>query len=139
MAKRRSKQLIEPRKGKNMYIDQETKVNLLSGCFSKLEYKLHTHIQQYDNFKYMYVDVLELRDVIGYNGQLLVAVIAEPLKDYIRSNMIYNDNWPNYYIKLFKGNSPDSFKIAVKYSQIIGSRFIGEYSINDLLQLIKKV
>lgn len=122
-----------------IYFDQETKVNLLAGCFSKLEYKPHIHIQQYNNFKYMYVDVLELRDVIDYNGQLLVAELATPLKNYIRENMIYNDNWPSYYIKLFKGNSPDSFKIVVKYNQIIGSRFIGEYPINDLLQLIKKV
>lgn len=87
----------------------------------------------------MYIDILELRDVIGYNGQLLVAVLASPLKDYIRQNMIYNNNWPSYYIKLFKGNSPDSFKIVVKYNQIIGSRFIGEYPINELLQLTKKV
>ena len=86
----------------------------------------------------MYIDILELRDVIGYNGQLLVAVLATSLKDYIRENMIYNDNWSSYYIKLFKGNSPDSFKIVVKYNQIIGSRFIGEYPIDDLLQLIKK-
>lgn len=121
------------------YLDQETKVNLLAGCFSKLEYKPHIGLQQYNNYKYMYIDVLELRDVIGYNGQLLVAVLSEPLKNYIKENMIYNDNWPSYYIKLFKGNSPDSFKIVVKYNQIIGSRFIGEYQINDLLQLIKKV
>ena len=87
----------------------------------------------------MYIDILELRDVINYNGQLLVVVLAEPLKNYIKENMIYNDNWSNYYIKLLKGNSPDSFKIVVKYSQIIGSRFIGEYPINELLQLIEKV
>lgn len=120
------------------YLDQETKVNLLVGCFSKLEYKQHIHMQQYDNFKYIYVDMLELRDVIEYNGKMLVAVLAEPIKDYIRQNMIYNDNWPSYYIKLFKGNSPDSFKIVVKYNQIIGSRFIGEYPINELLQLIEE-
>lgn len=120
------------------YLDQKTKVNLLAGCFSKLEYKPHTHVQQYDNYKYMYIDILELRDVIDYNGQLLVAILADPLKDYIKENMIYNDHWSSYYIKLFKGNTPDSFKIVVKYNQIIGSRFIGEYSINDLLQLIKK-
>lgn len=120
------------------YLDQETKVNLLAGCFSKFEYKPHVNIQRYDNFKYMFVDTLELRDVIKYNGHLLVAVMAEQLRDYIKENMVYNDNWPSYYIKLFKGNSPDSFKIVVKYNQIIGSRFIGEYPIDDLLQLIKK-
>lgn len=121
-----------------VYLDQETKVDLLVGCFSKLEYKQHIHIKQYDTFKYMYIDTLELRDVIDYNGQLLVAVLAEPLKNYIKENMIYDDNWPSYYIKLFKGNEPDSFKIVVKYNQIIGSRFIGEYSINDLLHLVAK-
>lgn len=120
------------------YLDKETKINWLSGCFSKLEYKPHINLQQYDNFEYMYIDILELRDVIKYNGQLLVAVLATPLKDYIRENMIYNDNWSSYYIKLFKGSSPDSFKIVVKYNHIIGSRFIGEYTIDDLLQLIKK-
>lgn len=120
------------------YLDQETKVNLLSSCFSKLEYKPHTYLQQYDDSKYIYVDILELRDVIGYNGQLLFAMLANPLKDYIKKNMIYNDNWSSYYIKLFKGNSPDSFKIVVKYNHIIGCRFIGEYPIDDLLQLIKK-
>lgn len=120
------------------YLDREAKVNSLAGCFSKLEYKPHVHLKQYDDFKYMYIDTLELGDVIKYNGQLLVAVLAKELKDYIKENMIYNDNWSMYYIKLFKGNSPDSFKIIVKYNQIIGSRFIGEYSIDDLLQLIEK-
>lgn len=132
------RKLTENRKVKMFHLDQETKINLLSGCFSKLEYKPHIHIQQYDNHEYMYIDVLELRDVIGYNGQLLVAMLSEPLKNYIKENMVYNDNWPNYYIKLFKGNSPDSFRIFAKYSQIIGSRFVGEYPINELLQLIKK-
>lgn len=121
------------------YLYQETKINLLSDCFSKLEYKQHIHVKQYDNYKYMYIDILELRDVIEYNSNLLVAVLSDTLKDYIKENMVYNDNWPRYYIKLFKGNSPDSFKIVVKYNQIIGSRFIGEYPIDDLLQLIKKV
>jgi hypothetical protein len=121
------------------YLDQETKVNLLAGCFSSLEYKPHVYVQQYDTFKYMYIDILELRDTIEYNGQLLVAVLGEQLKDYIKENMIYNNNWPSYYIKLYKGNSPDSFKIVVKYNQIIGSRFIGEYPINELLQLIDGV
>lgn len=120
------------------YLDQETKINLID-CFSKLEYKQYINVKQYDNYKYMYVDILELRDVIEYNGHLLVAVVAEPLKDYIKENMIYNDHWPSYYIKLFKGNMSDSFKIVVKYNQIIGSRFIGEYPINELLQSIEKV
>ena len=121
------------------YFDQVTKVTKLSGCFSELKYVPYVHVQQFDHFKCMYVDILELRDVIGYNGQLFVAVLSEPLKNYIKENMAYGEHWPSYYIKLFKGNSPDSFKLSVKYNQIIGSRFIGEYPINDLLQIIEKV
>lgn len=121
------------------YFDQETKISVLSDCFSSLEYKPYAHVRQYDQIKYMYVDMLELRDILDYNGQLLVATLANQIKGYIKENMIYNDNWSNYYIKLYKGDSPDSFKLSVKYNQIIGSRFIGEYPINDLLQIIEKV
>ena len=120
------------------YFDQETKISILSGCFSELKYVPHVNVKQYDNFKYMYVDILELRDVIRYNGQLLVAVLADQIKNYIKESMFYSDHWSSYCIKLYKGSSPDSFKIAVKYNQIIGSRFIGEYPINNLLQLIEK-
>ena len=116
-----------------------TKISILSDCSSSLEYKPYAHVRQYDQTKYMYVDMLELRDILDYNGQLLVATLANQIKDYIKENMIYSDNWHSYYIKLYKGSSPDSFKLFVKYNQIIGSRFIGEYPIDDLLQLIKKV
>ena len=121
------------------YFDQETKISILSDCFSSLEYKPYARVRQYDQTKYMYVDMLELRGILDYNGQLLVATLANQIKDYIKENMIYSDNWHSYYIKLYKGSSPDSFKLFVKYNQIIGSRFIGEYPIDDLLQLIKKV
>jgi len=121
------------------YFDQETKISILSGCFSSLEYRPYAHVRQYDQIRYMYVDILELRDIIGYNGQLLVATLANQIKDYIKDDMIYNGNWHSYYIKLYKGSSPDSFKLFVKYNQIIGSRFIGEYPISDLLSIIEKV
>ena len=112
-------------------------VNLLSGCLESVAYMPYANVEQFDHFKYVYVDILELSATIKYNGKLLVAVLAEPIKYYVSNNMIYGDNWPSYYIKVFKGNSPDSFRIFVKYNQIIGSRFIGEFPLIELQNMIK--